>query len=64
MMTAVSEAGLVPDLRMFSEAMEACAMGGDKSGALHFWEQASLLGLTPDGRMYKEVKNQAGSDSP
>lgn len=56
MMTAVSEAGLVPDMSMFSDAVEACARGGDKEGALHFWEQAFVLGLAPDERMLREVK--------
>lgn len=56
MMTAVREAGLVPDLEMLSTATEACSRAGDWEGALHFIDQAVRLGHSPDDRMYREVR--------
>lgn len=47
----------MPDMEMLSTATEACSRTGDSEGALHFLEQAIGLGLSPDGRMFREVRN-------
>ena len=56
-MSAVREAELLPDLEMLSAATEACSKAGDSEGALHFLDQAVGLGFSPDGRMFKEVRD-------
>lgn len=57
-MTAVNEAGLVPDILMLSAAVEACSNAGDGEGAVHFYDQAIRLGFAPDEGMYQEVRKK------